>query len=184
MILRIKFEVSRNTSFSPAKLQAAFPYNYHIATILGCLMEPVPWRDSFLNHLTQMGTEESVSQFARIRAELSHLEWLKPIHTEVIEKFREKTWIPFHPQELLKEFHLEKVRNKILRLEKEFSAFGRLDTLAERNAKFRVRETWFLVTAGTIICVGIVIMSDWNTMEKWTWVMTSVVWLIMIATAS
>jgi hypothetical protein len=143
--------------------------------------EIVGWRESFLNYLINKGTEQSVIQLERVTVELPNLPWLKSMLTNATEKMFEKTWKPFSPPELLKQFYLENIRNKISILEKELIPFEKLDRLAKRRAKFRVRETWFLVTTITLFYLWIVISFDWNTMEKWTWFIPIVLWLIMLA---
>lgn len=139
----------------------------------------VIWRDSFLNYLIEKGTEKSVDQFERVRAELPHLTGLSSLQQLVRQKMHEKTWKPFSPIELLRQFHLDPIKNKISNLQKELLRYEKADTLAERITRFSKWETWSITTVITLIWIAVVI-SNWDTMEKWAWGATSLGWLVMI----
>ena len=78
----------------------------------------VSWRNSFLYYLIEKGTVESVSQFTRIKNELPHLEQLKSMLLTAEEKMREKSWLPFSAQELLKTVNAQKRKDNMADLTK------------------------------------------------------------------
>ncbi|MBA2735857.1 MAG: TIR domain-containing protein, partial [Pyrinomonadaceae bacterium] len=83
--------------------------------------EIVNWRNSFLYYLVEKGTQQSVEQITRIKNELPHLERVKQLELNAIEKMREKNWQPFSSQKLLKIFMgLEEKDNNMGEEQKEY----------------------------------------------------------------
>lgn len=143
--------------------------------------EVIGLRESFLTYLMEKGTVDAVAQFSRVIDELPHLEGLKTLRTTVIEKMREKTWIPFTPHEVLRKFSLEILKNRISSLKSELIPFEKADRLATRISKFRVNETLALTILVAVGWIFVVLYCGFDKMGFWTWVVSLFISVLSVA---
>ena len=57
------------------------------------------------------------------------------------------------------------------------------DGIARKNARFRALKTWVIVSIFTAFWITIVLYLGWDTMEKWTWVISIIIGLFITGLA-